>query len=319
MQNILIFKTDKLGDLLNISPVILNLKKNFPHCNINLVCSNYNHAIATYYLKDLNIIIYKNSFINFFFTNFRELFNVKYDLILQLDGKKHSYLSSIFIRSKYKACVRFIKNKSIFGINIPTHRPNFFVKFFFNTIENSVENYDAYDNNNYHYLSLYLKLLGKLNIKIFSKDHYLPYDSNQRKSKFKKPYFLFHIDQRWESFDTKAYENLKNKILSLSKNNYIVISSNIGGNKVFNRLTYELLNVLNIEILYEVDLNEMLSLIYNSHTCVSSHSGLIVHIAAAFKKKIIDIVPEKIFNQLDRWIPYNINYKRYNIDDSSNL
>ena len=50
MKNILIFKTDRLGDLLNISPVLFNLKTNFPDSQITLVCSNYNKSIAKYYI-----------------------------------------------------------------------------------------------------------------------------------------------------------------------------------------------------------------------------------------------------------------------------
>tara|TARA_B100000787_G_scaffold169466_1_gene160727 strand:+ start:1146 stop:2126 length:981 start_codon:yes stop_codon:yes gene_type:complete len=319
MQNILIFKTDKLGDLVNISPVISNLKKNFPDCNISLICSNYNYPLAKYYFKDLNIMLYKGSFIYFFYTNFKTLINIRYDLILQLDGKKHSYLLSIFVRSKFKACLRFIKNKSIFGIDFSTCRPGFFIKYFFNICEDSVENYNILQNKNYHYLSLYLKLLNQLNIKIFNKDHYLPYDSNKSTSVFTGPYFLFHIDQKWELFDKKIHDNLKKKIILLSKNNNIVISSNIGGNKLFNHLASELFGNSNIKTFSDANLSDILSLIHDSHTCVSSHSGLVVHIAAAFKKKIVDIVPESVFNQHDRWIPYNINYTRYNINDFSNL
>ena len=319
MQNILIFKTDKLGDLVNISPVISNLKKNFPDCNISLICSNYNHPLAKYYFKDLDILLYGNSFIYFFFTNFKTLLNIKYDLVLQLDGKKHSYLSSIFIRSKFKACLRFIKNKSIFGINFLTYRPGFFIKYFFNIREDSIENYNILENKNYHYLSLYLKLLNQLNIKIFNKNHFLPYVSNKSKSVFTEPYFLFHIDQKWESFEKEIHDNLKKKILLLSKDNNIVISSNVGGNKLFNRLASELFENSNIKTFSDASINDILSLIYDSHTCISSHSGLIVHIAAAFKKKIVDIVPESVFNQHDRWIPYNISYTRYNINDFSNL
>ena len=42
MKNILIFKTDRIGDLVNISPVLYNLNKNFPKSKISLVCSKYN-------------------------------------------------------------------------------------------------------------------------------------------------------------------------------------------------------------------------------------------------------------------------------------
>ena len=65
MKNILIFKTDRIGDLLNISSVIYNLKQNFPECKITLICSNYNKSIASYYEKYLNIIIYDKPLIIF--------------------------------------------------------------------------------------------------------------------------------------------------------------------------------------------------------------------------------------------------------------
>ena len=49
MKRILIFKTDRIGDLVNISPVFDNLLKNFPNSEIFLVCSKYNSSVAKYY------------------------------------------------------------------------------------------------------------------------------------------------------------------------------------------------------------------------------------------------------------------------------
>jgi hypothetical protein len=50
--------------------------------------------------------------------------------------------------------------------------------------EISNENYNIDNNINYHYLSLYLNLLKKLNIKILSKNHYLPFDKAKKISNF---------------------------------------------------------------------------------------------------------------------------------------
>ena len=111
MKNILIFKTDRLGDLLNISAVIYNLKFNFPDCKITLICSNYNQSIARYYKNDLNILIYNKPLIFFLFKNYLNLSKNNFDLILQLDGKNHSYLSSVLLKAKTKVCIKFIKNK----------------------------------------------------------------------------------------------------------------------------------------------------------------------------------------------------------------
>ena len=99
MKKILIFKTDRIGDLINISPVLNNLKKNFPNSEISLVCSKYNSSLAKHYDFLSKIFIFKKPFIFFLLKNYKFFILKKYDLILQLDGKNHSYLSSILIRS----------------------------------------------------------------------------------------------------------------------------------------------------------------------------------------------------------------------------
>ena len=200
MRNILIFKTDRLGDLLNISPIISNLKSNNPSCNITLICSRYNQSIAKYYHKDLNFIVYEKPLIFFLIKNLKSLFLKKYDIILQLDGKNHSYFSSVLIRSYKKVCIKFIKNKKIFGKFLKINRPNFFINYFFDFTEICYENYNLNNNKNYHYLSLYLSLLEKLNIKITSKNHYLPFNNPTKITNFDKGYCLIHIDKRWELF-----------------------------------------------------------------------------------------------------------------------
>lgn len=315
MKKILIFKTDRLGDLLNISPIINNLKLNYPSCSITLVCSNYNKSIAEYYHNDVKLIIFKKPLFFFLIRNIKYVFFNKYDSIFQLDGKNHSYFISILLNAKKKVCIKFVKKKNFLGKTLLIKRPNFLINYFFDDSELSYEDYNIKDNINYHYLTLYLNLLKKLNIKIFSKNHYLPLTDPKKISKFNDGYCLIHIDQRWEKFPSSVAINLKRKILLLSNSTNIVISSNIGGNKVFKYLINELFNKTNIEFIKDPNLHNTISLIYYSNSCISSHSGLIVHAAAAFKKKIIDIVSKDIFNELDRWIPYDVDYKRLDINN----
>ena len=318
MKNILIFKTDKLGDFINISSIIINIKKKFPNCQITLICSNYNYPIAKHYSNNIKLLVLKKPFLFFLIKNFNRVFFKKYDLLLQLDGKSNSYLTSIFIRSKIKACIKFIKNKKILGKNILINRPNFFYNFFFNLFEISYEDYNLKNNSEFHYLTLYFKLLKKLNIPIVDNKHYLSFNPSHNISKFDKGYYFFQIDQRWEQFNSDIINNLIKKIIYLSKDNKIVIASNVGSNKVFFKLEADLSNNRSIELIKSPNINETLSLIYYSQTCVSSHSGLIVHSAAALKKNIIDLVHPNIFNELDRWIPFEINYKRFDINNFIN-
>lgn len=318
MKNILIFKTDKLGDFINISPIIINIKKKYPNSEITLICSNYNYPIAKYYSNDVKLLIFKKPILFFLLKNFSMLLLKKYDLLLQLDGKSSSYFSSVFIRSKIKACIKFVKKKNFLGKNIYINRPNSLYNFLFNLFEISDEDYNLINNSKFHYLSLYFNLLKRLNIPIINKKHYLSFNPLKNISKFDRDYYLFQIDQRWEQFNSDIIKNLIKKILFLSIDSKIVITSNVGSNQVFYKLKDDLSNNSSIELINGPNINETLSLIYYSRTCVSSHSGLIVHSAAAFKKNIIDLVHPNIFNELDRWIPFETNYKRFDINNFIN-
>ena len=310
MKKILVFKSDRIGDLINISPIIYNLKKNFPYSEITIVCSKYNSRIANYYPDLQNIVILDKSFLSFSYKYFKKLYLTKYDLLLQLDGKKNSYLCSVFVNSNIKAGLIFIKNKKILNNSNHIKRPNFIISKFFNYLEPCIEDYQILNNKDYHYLSLYLNILKKINLTIYSKDHFLPFnDINNQKF---IDYLHIHIDERWDNFDNFFYVNFIDKIYELLNKNKIVVTSNIDGNKFYFKLKDEFNSNDNVLFKDNASLKDLLNIIFYSQTVLSSHSGFIVHAAAAFKKKIIDLVPENINNELDRWVPYNIRYKRYN-------
>ena len=56
-KDIIIFKTDRVGDLLHISGCVKTIKENFEDSHITLVCSGYNHQIAKNYHFIDNFII----------------------------------------------------------------------------------------------------------------------------------------------------------------------------------------------------------------------------------------------------------------------
>ena len=243
MKNILIFKTDKLGDLLNITPIISNIKKNYPNCNIDLICSEYNYPLAKYFKQYLNIYKFENSIFFFISKFYKNILKNRYDMILQLDGKKHSYILGSIFRSNIKSCISFEKTKNILGFKFLVYRPNFFFKMFYDNIENSVENYYVKENKKYHYLSLYLKLLEKSNFKIFTKKHFFSNFDINNISKYNLPYYLLHVDQRWMSFDKDIEIQIVSKIKELSINNKLIITSDNEDN------FFLIILILNLEII----------------------------------------------------------------------
>lgn len=318
MKNIIIFRTDKFGDLLNSSSVIYNIKKNFPNSKIDFVCSDYNLYLAKFYKKYFNnIIVFKKPFFLFLFKN-RNILKKKYDLLLVLDGKNHSFLSSIFINSKIRASFKYIKKKKFLGISYNIERPGFFVKKFYNFFCSVIEDYNIKNNKKYHYLTLYLKLLKNLSLKIFRTDYFLPINNKLKKRIIGfNHYYLIHVDTRWKNFDQSVIEKFRNKIIKLSEKKKIVITSDKSNFfiKDFDKKTKN----KNIYLYFNSNLNDLISLIYNSKKIISNHSGLIVTLAACFKKPIIDILPENLFNSFDRWIPLNYNYKRYDLKNISKI
>ena len=317
MKKILVFKSDKIGDLINISSVIYNLKKNFPLSEITIVCSKYNSSIAKYYPDLQNIIIFDKSFFKFSLKHFKKLYLTKYDLLLQLDGKKSSYFCSSIVNSNIKAGLLFVKNKMILNNLIIVKRPNFLISKFFTYLEPCIEDYQISNNKDYHYLSLYLNILKRINLIIYSKNHYLPYNETNNQ-KFKN-YLHIHIDEKWKEFDNIFYDNFVDKINNLSNTNKIIITSNFNGNKFYFNIMDKFKSNDNFLFKDKVSIKDLLNIIFYSQTVLSSHSGLIVHAAAAFQKNIIDLIPENSNNELDRWVPYNISYKRFNIENFSKL
>ena len=317
MKKILIFKSDKIGDLINISPVIKNLKHNFDNSEITLICSKYNSAIAKYYPEISKILIFENSIIVFFFKYFDKIFFNKYDYIFQLDGKKKSYFLCAILKAKFKSCLLYIKTKNIISFNYRLKRPNYFISFFYDFLIECNEMLDQKTNYKYHYLNLYLSLLKNYNLKIVSNDHYLPFkgtiDNNFT------DYFHIHIDERWSKFDKNFYNQFLDNLLTNSHTKKYYITSNVNGNEFFNNIKNSLKMRSNIKFNEKASLNELINIIYNCHTSLSNHSGLTVHVAASFKKNIIDIVSPGLNLHYDRWIPLNINYKRYNINNFTDI
>ena len=317
MKKILVFKSDRIGDLINISSVIYNLKKNFPSSEITIVCSKYNSRIAKYYPDLQNIIIFDKSFFKFSLKYFKKLYLTKYDLLLQLDGKKSSYFCSTIVNSNIKAGLVFFKNKMILSNLSIVKRPNFLISKFFTYLEPCIEDYQISNNKDYHYLNLYLNILKRINLKIYSKNHYLPYNKVNNQ-KFKN-YLHIHIDEKWKKFDNNFYINFVDKINNLSNANKIIITSNPNGNKFYFNIMDKFKSYDNFLFKDKVSIKDLLNIIFHSQTVISSHSGFIVHAAAAFQKNIIDLVPESINDELDRWVPNNISYKRFNNENFSKL
>tara|TARA_Y100000590_G_scaffold21630_1_gene25063 strand:- start:1914 stop:2954 length:1041 start_codon:yes stop_codon:yes gene_type:complete len=338
MENIIIFKTDRVGDLLHLSGCIKAIHENFRSSQITLVCSKYNYQIAKNYTFIKNfIVIDQEGFLRILIKYFNQLILNKYSHLFLLDGKNKSLFLSYFIKSKIKSSLCYWKVKKIFGIKYNLFRPNkFILKRFFKNYIISDENYY---NTNIKYQDLYFKLLENIKIKVDSKRNY--YVHNEKYKSIYKNFFnkyinedfcIFHFDERWDKYKNIDFKNSLKIISKLSSKNKVLITTGIKPFRFLNELENlycsfdynqndkDLIKKITREnnkviILKNLPLDLLSFFIANSIKNISSHSGPILNMSAAFDVNVVDIINQSKFNELQRWIPIVSKYKRYSFED----
>ena len=107
-KRIIIFRTDRIGDLINSSSFFKSIKNYYDNSEIDVVCSSYNCEIAKRYDFINKVITYNKNqnFINKIIFFFKIAFNY-YDICIVIDGKTISKLTSFFIRAKKKYIICF--------------------------------------------------------------------------------------------------------------------------------------------------------------------------------------------------------------------
>ena len=337
-MNILIFKNDRVGDILHHSSIIYNIRQNFKDSNIILVCSRYNYSIAKNYKFIDEIIISDGQNTISFYLKHIKILKKKFDYVFILDGKNSSILTSLFVRSQNRVTVCYKKVKKIFGIKINNFRPsNFILKFFFKYFIYCDENYY---NTSIIYQKIYIDLLEKCNLKIFEKKNIYILQDNQKnnyryikeKINLNEKFCLFHLDEKMNQLNKNEIDAVDNLINDIFKKKKIILTTGIFDFKYtsyfkkkyksinFNNLNNSQLNIKNEIIMIEklpVDL--LAYFLKDSDINISFHAGPIVNISAALNKKIVDIMPKHKFNELGRWIPIISNYKRYSIENINKI
>ena len=188
------------------------------------------------------------------------------------------------------------------------------------------------------YQSLYFDILSNFNFEIKSKKNLFNLDMSYKNifenfyvNKIENKYYLFHIDERWDTFSDDIYQKTILLLNYIAKKNKVIITTGIKDFSFLHDLekkiiSYEYINGeffkkdidnlnTDIIILKNMPLNLLAYFIKNSYLNFSAHSGPIVHIGSAFNKQIIDVIKKDKNNELDRWIPIICNYRRINFEN----
>ena len=341
-MNFLIFKNDRIGDLIFLSGVIKNIKLNFPNSKIILISSSYNFKVANTYDFVDQVIPWSNENIFKFYIKNKAKLNVLFENIFILDGKKNSILLTLFLKSKKKSIVCYKKIKKIFFLKFFNYRPSkLILKLFFSNYVYSDENYDNTEN---HYQKIYFELLENNNFQIYEKKNYF----NLRKVEnrdfdyifnnyIKKKFCLLHYDDKINNQSKEDFEILIKKINFFSKNVFIVITTGLT-EALYSNILYSKFNVFdvnihlnknrkirlfsenkNILIIKNLDFELFAKFLSKSEMNISFHAGTSVHVSSALGKKFIDIIDRSKVKELSRWIPLGSKYYRITFDELPNI
>ena len=309
VNNILIFRTDRIGDLLYTCPALLTIKNNLSNAQITLIASKKNFA----YAKSLQIFDKVDLFpqesllskIKFIY----HLSKLKFDYIFIFDGKNRSIISSIFIRSRYKVAI--ITEKKL------NRMWNFFkIKFINNKKENLI--------------NLFQESLNhcQINEKITNFDFLKNKNDNGFDSRIKiKNYIQLHLDEKWISgmYINKykdidpGYNEFIEFINNISMRENLVITTGIINFKLIddlkekyfikvNNKIYEKSNGENkIYLIFKPTFQDLESLLRTAKILISCH-GAITHAAGSLNVKILDIIDENSKNWYQRYTSHIKNY-----------
>jgi ADP-heptose:LPS heptosyltransferase len=297
-MNYLIFRTDRVGDLILSSIILKSIKRSDSSNKIYVVCSksNYNLAKSLSFIDDAFIL--KKGFFNKLKLTIK-IYSLKIKNILILDGKDRSILFSMLISAKNKI---YVMNKKKFS-------------FLFVNKKNNL----IYDNELTDFkINIIKKTLDKLNLNFSNKDLNVLGDQqffrNKKDSKLnflqKNSYNLLHYDEKWikDSY-ISSYQNIEldidklnsflNSIINKNKIDLVVTSGKKSSmpldqlkrtmNLLSDNIYFKKNNKNYLYYIEQPSFNELIEIIYKSNLCITCH-GSPTHISSSFGVKTIDIL-----------------------------
>ena len=308
MVKILIFRTDRIGDLIINCPSIISIKKYFKNSEITLICSKKNVDFA----KKLNLFknIYtfpiKNIFLKIKLIKLLKKEN--YDYIFIYDGKERSIILASLLNSKFKVAL---------SQSIKIYYKFFKIKFFMDDSKTSLD-------------QIFKNMLEYCEINTVVKNYdFLSNisDNNFSKKISIKNYIHIHLDEKWfselyiKSYTSinPLYENFIEFLTTLSKTENVLITTGIEHVNLTNQLRDKFFEKVSdkvfinnkstnsIYLIYKPSFDDILSLLRNSKVLIACH-GAITHASNSFDVKKVDILEKSKIVFYKRFTTYLKDY-----------
>lgn len=292
-KNILIVRTDRIGDLILTLPLAGLIKKHYPQCKVSYLVREYTKNIINHhpYIDEVLVLKENNGQVKMF------------DNIKLL--KEKNFDSSIVVYPRFRISLIVylsgIKNRIGTGYR--------WYSFLFNR-----KVYEHRKNAEKHELEYNVNLLEKLDVKNIFDINNVSYDLKindnalrnvdkillDEKIDLDKPVIIIHPGSGGSSIDLPIIKFAK-LVKILSEENYQII---LTGNKNEINLCNKIKSSEKVKNLAgRFNLEELTALISKSDIFISNSTGPI-HIAAALGKFTVGFYPKIVSCSKERWAPY---------------
>ena len=308
-KNILLFRTDRIGDLLLTCPSIKTIKEHFPDSKLSIVTSEKNFSYAKTFAFFDKVFLFPKKSIFKKIKLFKELSKNRFDNIFIFDGKDRSILITCFLKSQKKVA-KIVNKKQAFFCKL------FKIKFSYdvfgkdlNNLHQNLINYSDIDTKIENFDYLIKKKDNNFNLKI-------PLEN----------YIQIHLDEKWFSSTyiknyseiNPSFEEFSNFLKSLSDKHNVLITTGLFSNNLIERLEINSTEQLrknifinnikeNIVLVKKPSFLDLESILRKTKVLITCH-GALTHAAASFNIKIIDIVEESKKELVKRYSLYIKNY-----------
>ena len=294
VKNILITRTDRLGDVILTLPLLNSAKKIFKNAKIDLLVKKYLEELLHDY-KDIDELIIEN--INSFFSKYKFFKNKKIDLFINVKPGFELALLFFVLRVKYRIGTAYRWYSFLYNFKVYEHR------------KDSVKHESDYN------LNLLKNFFDETDD---SKVFHFGYSEDEKKKLNRKlnglpdsRYIIVHPGSGGSAKDipVKRLALFINKFSEIYADYRIVITGTENEKPVINQLMKNVRSDFKTSV-HDVsgmlDLKELMILIDNSDVFISNSTGP-VHIAGALNRNIIGFYPNEKPMSDTRWKPLSEN------------
>lgn len=295
VKNILITRTDRLGDVILTLPLLNSAKKIFKNAKIDLLVKKYLEELLHDY-KDIDELIIEEN-IKSFFSKYKFFKNKKIDLFINVKPGFELALLFFVLRVKYRIGTAYRWYSFLYNFKVYEHR------------KDSVKHESDYN------LNLLKNFFDETDD---SKVFHFGYSEDEKKKLNRKlnglpdsRYIIVHPGSGGSAKDipVKRLALFINKFSEIYADYRIVITGTDNEKPVINQLMKNIRSDFKTSV-HDVsgmlDLKELMILIDNSDVFISNSTGP-VHIAGALNRNIIGFYPNEKPMSDTRWKPLSEN------------